>query len=362
MTQVIETPKMSAGRTALLIAAVLAVVVIVVGVAWWFWGGAQPIKLAALRELLLKALICWVLATIAVLLVWKFVLNGIRNLMFSAQSLPTVPEPEVAKPDTCRALRTRLTRDHGRLWRRKTRVLLVIGEPEQIEAIAPGLTQHQWLIGQNTVLLWGGSTQTNLSDAFKRWHGLSRWRPLDGVVWALDKNQSADGAAMRVGVQQVQGLAQTLCWQLPLYVWQVCASEWKQDGREEQPVGCLLPAPFTAEQLEAGLGELVQPLQQLGIAQVEETMSHDFLWRLSYDLQTEGIARWRKALSPLLGYVARQAPLRGLWFSLPLQRAQSEGDNTWPPEESWLGVVEDRNGNPRRLGGHPARVWVRAAH
>lgn len=271
----------------------------------------------------------------------------------SDSSRPIVSKADLDLINRCAA---RLTENYGFFWRSKTRLLLVIGEPNQIEAIAPGLTQHQWLIGQNTVLLWGGSAQANLADAFKRWQGLSRWRPLDGVVWALDKSQSADGAAMRFGVQQVQGLAQALRWQLPLYVWQVCASKWSQAGRPEQPVGCLLPAPLTAEQLEAGLGKLVQPLRQLGIAQVEEKMSHDFLWRLSYDLQTEGIARWRKALSPLLGDIARQVPLRGLWFSLSLQRAQSEGDNTWPPEESWLGVVEDKNGNPRRLGGHPARV------
>ncbi|MGV6398121.1 ImcF-related family protein, partial [Pseudomonas caspiana] len=109
--------------------------------------------------------------------------------------LSASPQPEVAKSDICPELHIRLHQTHGRLWRSKTRLLLVIGEPNQIEAIAPGLTQHQWLIGQNTVLLWGGSSQANLADAFKRWQGLSRWRPLDGVVWALDKSQSADGAA-----------------------------------------------------------------------------------------------------------------------------------------------------------------------
>ncbi|WP_241152547.1 hypothetical protein, partial [Pseudomonas viridiflava] len=47
-------------------------------------------------------------------------------------------------------------RDHyGLFWRRKVRVLLVIGEPDEIAAIAPRLAIYQWLEGQGTVLLWG---------------------------------------------------------------------------------------------------------------------------------------------------------------------------------------------------------------
>lgn len=245
---------------------------------------------------------------------------------------------------------------HGLLWRRKLRILLVIGEPDQIEAIAPGLTEKRWLNGQGLVLLWGGSSQVPLEASFKQWRGLSRWRPVDGVVWALDNQQSADATAMNAGVRNLQGLARALHWQLPLYLWQVCASEWKQKGREDQPVGCLLTERFTSEQLEGCLGELLQPLRQLGIAQVEHKMSHDFLWRLSYQLQTEGIARWRKALTPLLELFAQGVPLRGLWFSLPLQRASNEWGNTWPPEPSWQGVIDDKSLSSSRFGWGTPRI------
>lgn len=207
------------------------------------------------------------------------------------------------------------------------------------------------------MLLWGGSAQSKLDASFvAQWGGLTGWRPLDGVVWALDKQQSADGAAMRAGVQQVQGLARELRWQLPLYLWQVCASEWSQAGRPAQPVGCRLPARFTPEHLEVLLGELVQPLRQQGMAQVENKMGHDFLLRLSCELQTEGITRWRKALAPLLGKVGRSVPLRGVWFSLPLQRAGGEGEHIWPPEPSWRGVVEDKVVNVGRLGWPATRI------
>ncbi|MEE1933752.1 hypothetical protein V0R50_11015, partial [Pseudomonas sp. 148P] len=54
---------------------------------------------------------------------------------------------------------------YGPLWRRKTRLLLVAGEPEQIEAIAPGLSEQRWLVGERTVLLWAGSLRKDPDPA-----------------------------------------------------------------------------------------------------------------------------------------------------------------------------------------------------
>ncbi|MBY8950142.1 hypothetical protein J1G35_30150, partial [Pseudomonas sp. SH10-3B] len=94
-------------------------------------------------------------------------------------------------------LRAHLRHRHGLFWRHKTRLLLVIGEPTEIESLAPTLTKLFWLEGQGTVLLWGGSAQLALDQSFpEQWKGLSRWRALDGVVWALSKTQVADDAAM----------------------------------------------------------------------------------------------------------------------------------------------------------------------
>ncbi|RAW92826.1 type VI secretion protein VasK, partial [Photorhabdus sp. S8-52] len=54
----------------------------------------------------------------------------------------------------------RLHRRYGLFWWYKVRILLLVGEPEQVEAIAPGLTTQHWLEGHRTLLLWGGSLQT----------------------------------------------------------------------------------------------------------------------------------------------------------------------------------------------------------
>ncbi len=257
-------------------------------------------------------------------------------------------------------LRDHLHDHYGFFWRRKFRLLLVVGEPAQIEAIAPGLTEQQWLEGQDTLLLWGGSVQSKLEESsLAQWRGLSRWRALDGVVWALDKAQSADAALMRTGVRCLRDLARELHWQLPLHLWQVCDRAWPQPTRTTrttQPVGCRLPARCTAVQLETHLGQLLEPLRQQGLAQMQGDMSHDFLLRLSRDLQAEGIARWRQALAPLLGEFARGVPLRGLWFSLPLTRAQALQKHDWLADPVWQGVLGDQAPSGRRLGWSTPRV------
>jgi len=196
---------------------------------------------------------------------------------------------------------------------------------------------------------------------FAEWHGLSRWRALDGVVWALDQEQSTDTAAIRTGVRHLQTLARGLHWELPLHLWQVCASGWSQAKRETQPVGCLLGTPFTAVALETALGRLLEPLRHAGIAQVHTERAHDFLWRLSRDLQAEGIARWRQALAPWFGEFARGVPLRGLWFSLPLQRVEGEQANVWPPTPAWQGILDDKRSHARRIGWPATRIGYACA-
>ncbi|WP_224790038.1 ImcF-related family protein [Pseudomonas fluorescens] len=265
----------------------------------------------------------------------------------------TLPrQPSVHLPELREHLRDR----YGFFWRRKVRLLLVLGEPAEIEAIAPTLANKRWLEGQGTVLLWGGSAQSTLDQSFPaQWRGLSRWRALDGVVWALNNTQAADDAAMGVGIHQLQRLARSLSWQLPLHLWQVCDSTWSQATRKARPVGCLLPARLTAGALEASLTRLLEPLRREGLAQMNGELSHDFLLRLSRDLQGEGINRWRHTLVPLAGEFARGVPLRGLWFSLPVQRSQHDLKHDWPPAPVWSGVLGDNAGS-RRLGWSVPRV------
>ena len=306
--------------------------------------------------------LCWFCP--AILLAWDRIAVVLANRMTQvpAESLDS-PLSNVPKPPDhawMPRLKTHLRENHSHFWRHKVRLLLVVGEPDQISAIAPGLKEKKWLAGHDTILLWGGSTRSKFDDGrISPWQGLSRWRALDGVVWALTLEQSAETRAMDEGVRHLKDLARQLHWHLPLHLWQVCDSPWEQDKRQTQPVGCLLPSAVTPLEVESGLESLVQPLRKGGWAQIGKVKGHDFLLRLSRDLQAEGIARWRQALAPLFRVFARGIPLRGLWFSLPLQGEKEKTDNLWHATPPWEGVLGDKKIRHRRLGwGVPSIVYA----
>jgi type VI secretion system protein ImpL len=53
-------------------------------------------------------------------------------------------------------LRSFLRTRYGLFWRYKVRLFLIIGEPAEVESIAPGLTGQRWLEGDGIVLIHGG--------------------------------------------------------------------------------------------------------------------------------------------------------------------------------------------------------------
>lgn len=164
---------------------------------------------------------------------------------------------------------THLRARHGLLWRNKIRILLVVGENAAAEAIAPGLTTQQWLEGQGTLLLWGGGVQAEPDEAWLLGlRKMRRRRPLDGVVWVMNEQQSAQAGVIDQGCRQLQKRGQILKQQAPVYLWQVCDSAWQQDDRITQPVGCLFPEKNSPEKLAASLQKLVAPLRQRGMTQV----------------------------------------------------------------------------------------------
>ncbi|WP_371369507.1 ImcF-related family protein [Pseudomonas sp. QL9] len=255
------------------------------------------------------------------------------------------------------AVRRHLRDHYGLFWCFKVRLLMVVGQPAELDAITPGLSQDKWLEGQGTVLLWGGSLAGELdAPTLALLKGLRRWRPLDGIVWALNETQRDDVATLGTGVIRLRELASSLRWQAPLYLWQVCASGWEQTGRKAQPVGCLLPSRATVADVEAKLRELLDPLRQRGMGQLVEEESHDFLVRLGFQLDGGGIAKWREALQPFLTDSNRRLPLRGLLFGLPQKSPDGLLKNAWWPDAGWQGVLDDRASRGRRLGWSVPRL------
>jgi type VI secretion system protein ImpL len=256
-----------------------------------------------------------------------------------------------------RHLRKSLHTDHGPLWRYKLRLLLVFGEPEELEAVAPTLATHLWLEGPGCVLLWAGSLHADPADSrMQQWRSLTRWRPLDGAIWAMTQVQIADPTALNAGIRRLQRLSRKLGWQLPLHLWQVGQSDWNQPTRASQPAGIQVPEKFTPDLIAADLHSLLQPLRDKGWEQTRGDLRNDFLLRLSRDLGAEGIERWKKALTPHISKLTGHLALRGLWFSLPLERPHSELPHHWLLDPAWNGILNHRARTPRWRGKQPVRM------
>ncbi|WP_207885635.1 ImcF-related family protein [Pseudomonas sp. 30_B] len=255
------------------------------------------------------------------------------------------------------ALRKHLRDNIGYFWRRKVRLLLVVGEPAEIKAIAPRLEDRQWLEGERTVLLWGGSLQGAVNEELlERWRKLCPRRPLDGIVWALNKEQSTEPGHMDNAVLHLRKITQALRWQAPVHLWEVRGSEWDQSQRPVEAVGCQLTPRLSSEQLAGRLERLELPLREKGLAQMEENCRHDFLLRLASDLRSEGIARWKEALEPLLRN--EEVTPGGLWFSLPVREPIGGIEHGWHVDPAWRGVLGDNS-----LGGRPRGwTWLRGAY
>ncbi|WP_017518342.1 ImcF-related family protein [Pseudomonas nitroreducens] len=343
----------------------MLIAVALAAMGWLIWRYGERIGLVADRDKVLAFLLLSV-----IVLILRFapkLLAHLKREQHRQQGVATGVRPVsdgTLPPSSKRAspkdeIPGQLRAQYGFFWKRKVRLLLVVGEQEQVDAVAPGLSKQNWLEGQDTVLLHGGSLngqwQTDVAALLK---SLRRSRPVDGIVWALSEAQGNDVATVSTGVRQLRDLSQTVRWQAPLYLWQVCSSPWNQDSREGQAVGCLLPAKVTAEQIEASLRKLVVPLRERGMDQLTEHSSHDFLLRLSRDLERSGISQWRQALGPFLAQLNRSVPLRGLLFSPKLAGIATGTPNTWWPEASWSAVLGDKQTRGRRL----AWSWARGAY
>lgn len=240
---------------------------------------------------------------------------------------------------------------YGPFWRRKIRLLLVTGEPEQAEAIAPGLTGQHWLEGDHKVLIYGGRPSAEpdvaLLTALKK---LRRNRPLDGIIWPLTEEQSRQTAQLDKGWRELVNGSKRLGFQAPLYLWQVCDNGDYQTGRPLQSVGCLLPERCTPEQLAVMLEAQTLPLTEQGMSQLLADNRHDFLLRLAHTLAEQGIAHWQTVLKPLLaGGAFSSLRLRGLMFSPPLAAVPEAAPHAWLPSPVWAGVTGD-NARGRAVG------------
>jgi type VI secretion system protein ImpL len=260
-------------------------------------------------------------------------------------------------------LKKHLCRRYNFFWRHKVCLLLVTGDEAAIEQLIPGLQTNQWLEGNRTVLIYGGSlTAEPDKEKYTALRKLRRGRPLDGVVRVLPPSLNLTPRMSDNDLRGLEKISELLRYSAPVWLWQLCDSKWPQDGRTEQAVGASFPLRAKEDDIIRQLERMLPALRTQGVSQVTEKNGHDFLLRLGQHLKVGGISHWTQQLTPWLYGHQQRVPLRGLMFSLPDKpnnaghpnaevagSAATEADRYVPPSQrhaltlpaTWLGIIDD---------------------
>ena len=257
------------------------------------------------------------------------------------------------------ALTKHFRRRYSLFWRYKVRLLLVTGDDDAIEKLVPGLQKQQWLEGHRTVLIYGGSlTSEPDGEKYSALRKLRWGRPLDGIIRVIPESLNLTPQVSDNDLRGLEKISELLGYSAPVWLWQLCSSDWSQAERTEQVVGAHFPRRAKADDITLQLELMLPTLRVQGMLQVAENNSHDFLLRLGQYLKVDGIAQWTQQLIPWLSVSQQRVPLRGLIFSLPEKRPANslEGDFTPTDTEhylpqsqrhtlalavTWQGIVDD---------------------
>lgn len=256
----------------------------------------------------------------------------------------------------CRHLHSRF----GLFWRRKARLLLVTGNEETIEQLVPGLQKNQWLEGNRTVLIYGGSlTAEHDKEKYAALRKLRRGRPLDGIVRVLPQNLNLTPQISDNDLRGLEKISELLRYSAPVWIWKLCDSDWSQTNRAEQAVGASFPLRARTDDVTRQLESMLSGLREQGVSQIAQHRQNDFLLRLGQSLKADGIRRWAEQLAPWMYTAQQRIPLRGLMFSLPQSQPAEDPEGATPVtagEEkfipasqrhaltlpaTWQGIVED---------------------
>ena len=351
MAQEMKTAEISAAPTVILFIALLTIVVLFAGLGWWFWGENGTAEWRIIRNILVVCAIVW--AALLSLITLGFIAT--RQLIKDKvhQKSPALKANKKSETVSLNiALATYLRRRYHLCWRSKVRLLLVTGDEAAIDRLVPGLKASQWLEGNRTVLIYGGSLASDIeSDKYIALRKLRRGRPLDGIVRVLGEGQNLTSQLSDSDLRGLEKISELLRYSAPVYLWQLCDSAWPQAGRNTQPIGVTLPPRATPDDVANQLTKLLPQLREQGLSQVAENPDYDFLLRLAQQFEQGGSEGWKTRLTPWLYGSQQRVPLRGLMFSLAGNDEQSVeyAADTSPASRkhaltfptTWQGILDD---------------------
>ena len=237
-------------------------------------------------------------------------------------------------------------------WRNKVRLLLVTGDETAINQLVPNLQASQWLEGNRTVLIYGGSLAADIdAEKYASLRKLRRGRPLDGIVQVIGEGQNLTPQMSDNDLRGLEKISEALRYSAPVYLWQLCDSAWSQAARQPQAVGVTLPLRAIPDEVTAQLNSLLPQLREQGLSQIADNNRYDFLLRLAQQFEQGSSTGWAARLTPWLFSSQQRVPLRGLVFSLDGKEEPSvevlkvaslpshKHALTFPA--SWQGIIDD---------------------
>lgn len=237
-------------------------------------------------------------------------------------------------------------------WRNKVRLLLVTGDETAINQLVPNLQASQWLEGNRTVLIYGGSLAADIdAEKYASLRKLRCCRPLDGIVRVIGEGQNLTPQMSDNDLRGLEKISEALRYSAPVYLWQLCDSAWSQAARQPQAVGVMLPLRAIPEEVTAQLNSLLPQLREQGLSQIADNNRYDFLLCLAQQFEQGSSTGWAARLTPWLFSSQQRVPLRGLVFSLDGKEDPSaevlkvaslpshKHALTFPA--SWQGVIDD---------------------
>ncbi|MBH3069861.1 type VI secretion protein VasK [Serratia marcescens] len=356
MDNVNKPAAISVAATATVCIAVTTLLVLLGAVAWWLWATERSTEWETLRPLIVSSFIVWGIVLSMLVLGFMAFRLLIKDKVSPSSSRKRRPTKVTEHETAYRLLKTRLRSRYSLFWRYKVRLLLMTGDDAAIEQLVPGLQESQWLEGNCTVLIYGGSLTTELDkEKYTALRKLRRGRPLDGIIRVVPQSLNLSPQISDSDLRGLEKISELLRYSAPVWLWQLCDSKWPQAKRTEQPVGASFPLRAKADDITRQLELMLPELREQGVNQMLENNNHDFLLRLGQHLKDGGIARWTEQLLPWLPASQQHVPLRGLMFSLPDSQSIHKSEGTVDPEKyipesqrhaltlpaTWQGIVDD---------------------
>ena len=239
---------------------------------------------------------------------------------------------------------------YGRRWQRKVRLLLVMGNPDDVHKAAPGLCHDLWQEGDGNVLIYGGDAQSLPDEIFlSKLKRLRSGLPVDGIIQVMSTSALPTDSERDAFLRCRQKADHQLGWQAPVWLWLTDKAKGAQQDADTAATGVIFGPEGTIKEADKALTTLSQRLQKAGMAQILNNPAHNALLQLSSRLQHELKASLTVLLSGLMQGSAAWR-LRGVMFSPELAVAGTV-PNTRLDTPTWKAVIDDCDAiSGRKLG------------